>query len=109
MKTGYEHGVLQTEDLQRRKRERYRMKMICVSVCGVCPWVARNVYLKSIERNVTICGAIAKYREVDLNSIPSWCPLEDVPNRQEVHEVATRIDRLTKYIDKFISRIALSR
>jgi hypothetical protein len=32
---------------------------------------------------VTICGAIAKYRIVDLNKIPDWCPLENFPEVQE--------------------------
>lgn len=62
------------------------MKIIKVSICGMCPWIARNVLIKGIKDPVTICGAIAKYRIVELNKIPEWCPLENLPKVQEKNE-----------------------
>lgn len=54
------------------------MKIIKVGSCGECPY-KRNLikYVKGIRQWFVYCGRSTR-DIIDKNSIPDWCPLEDL-------------------------------
>lgn len=50
------------------------MKVIKVSVCGECPY---------FERSVNIwCTKVKPGRIIYINTLPDWCPLEDLDGQE---------------------------